>query len=70
MSDEIAVTLELTEREAIALRSLLVRGVDWRQSGEFGKAIEAIYVSLSGLVPRTPNYTPHQPYPYPVWKII
>lgn len=34
MSDEISVILELTEHETSALRSLLLRGVDWRQSGE------------------------------------
>lgn len=70
MSDEIAVILELTQYEAVALRSLLLRGVDWSQSGEFGKTIAAIYDSLSDLVPTTPNYTPHQQpsSTYLVWK--
>lgn len=70
MSDEISVILELTQHEAIALRSLLLRGVGWHESGRFGAAIRNIYYSLFDLVPPTPNYTPAQSpqFMYPTWK--
>lgn len=72
MSDEIAVTLELTEREAAVLSYLTLQGVEWIKSGDFGAAAEEIYYALSGVIDHHhyPYASDQRALTYPVWKKI
>lgn len=73
MPDPISVILELTESEASALRSLLLRGADWQRSGEFGEAIESIYDALDAVVGISSlSYEPmtYNSRSYSIWRKI
>jgi|HubBroStandDraft_4_1064222.scaffolds.fasta_scaffold138388_4 hypothetical protein len=76
MSKKIAIVLELTQSEAETLAALVMRGVGWAASGDFGDNAEAISVALEDVGVRRPNFYPHDGYTrarlngLPKWLVV
>jgi hypothetical protein len=76
MSKKIAIVLELTQSEAQTLSALLMRGVGWASSGDFGADAEAISVALEDAGVVRPNHYPHNSYTrerlsgLPKWLVV
>lgn len=49
MSEKIAVVLELTTGEARMLRTVLMHGVAWAESGKFGKCAGEVHCALDEI---------------------
>jgi hypothetical protein len=58
MSSETTITLELTDFEASALMAILMQGVDWHNSGDLGKAAEAMYDALGSTGADEAHWSP------------
>lgn len=67
-NDPITTILELTNKEASLLAQILLRGVDWTDSGKLGETAKHIYSVLAPLVKHHATWRTEMAPDYPVWK--